>query len=341
MGLLDTGTIPAKVRMVFEGPQTKRLYWGAWVLLGLFMATQDLSRIADFSAKMILEVVLLNLAQNLVWGVLSLLTLRVIQRCPLYASPPWWHWFIHLLTSVAITLAGLVLIGALAFLLEPPKVELFQAFRRFVTAYFSFEYLVGYWGVVGIHEALQLLKRYREREIKVSLLEAKVAQAQLRAIKMQLNPHFLFNTLNAVSALMHSDPSTADRMLVKLSQLLRLSLEQSREEETSLGQELTFLEGYLEIERMRFGNRLRVIFEVPSSLLEAQVPAFVLQPLVESAIQRGISERFDGGTIRICAKKDGGLLCLEVQDEATVARISLPLSMHDSSPLFQGSVQPA
>ncbi len=302
--------------MAFDGPHTKRLYWGAWVLLGLFMATQDILRTTlPLTTRFVGQLLLLNLAQNLFWGLLSLITLRIVRRYPLQVHAPLKHWWAHLAAGVVITTVGLVGIAAMAFLLDPPKWPLLRAFQQFVVSYFSFEYLVSYWGVVGIHEGLQILKSTRERELRVSLLEAKVAQAQLRALQMQLNPHFLFNTLNAVSVLMHTDPATADRMLVKLSQLLRLSLEQSREEETSLGRELAFLEGYLEVERMRLGDRLRVVFEVPGSLLVAQVPTFVLQPLLENAIQHGICERSQGGTIHIRARQEGGMLTMEVQDD--------------------------
>lgn len=355
-----------------------QLYWGAWLLLGLFMATQDIMRTTmPLTAKLVVQLLLLNLAQNLIWGLLSLITLRIVRRFPLHTRPPMKHWWIHLLAGVVITTVGLVLVAELAFLLDPPKSPLL-AFKRFAVAYFSFEFLVCYWGVVGIHEGLQILKRTRERELRVAMLEAKVTQVQLRTLQMQLNPRFLFDTLDAVSVRMHKDPATADRMLVKLSQLLRLSLEQSREEDTTLGRELAFLEAYLEVERARFGDRLRVVVDVPSPLLDAQVPAFVLQPLLEKAIQQGLCEKSQGGTIHIRARQEGGMLTMEVQDDGqrpgtppvpglvvphppmgqaaaqdpgldfqylegggAVARIRLPLSLNDGSPLFIGTVLPA
>ncbi len=301
--------------MAFDGPHKNRLYWGAWVLLGVFMATQDIIRSSmSFTALYVGQILLLNLVQHLSWGLLSLITLRIVRRYPLHTYPPMKHWWVHLAAGVVITMAGLVLVATPAFLWDPPKLPLL-AFKRFAVSYFSFEYLVCYWGVVGIHEGIEILKSTRERELRVSMLEAGVAQAQLRALQMQLNPHFLFNTLNAVSTLMHTEPATADRLLVKLSQLLRLSLEQSREEETSLGQELAFLECYLEVERIRLGDRLRVVFEVPGALLDAQVPAFVLQPLLENAIQHGICEGSQGGNIHIRARQEDGILTMEVQDD--------------------------
>ena len=205
-------------------------------------------------------------------------------------------------------------------LFYPPKLAFLPRLWRFIQSYFHYCYLVYYWGVVGVHEGIEVLRRSKEREAAAYQLEAKLAQAQLQALKMQLNPHFLFNTLNAVSALMHSDPDTADRMLVKLGSLLRLSLEQSREQETSLNQELAFLEGYLEIEQLRFGDRLKVAIEVPKPLLKALVPTFLLQPMVENAIKHGISDRASGGTINIRARVEGQRLCLEVEDDGPGAR---------------------
>jgi len=186
---------------------------------------------------------------------------------------------------------------------------------RFTKWYFHYCFLIYYWGLVGLLEGIAVFRRNRDRQLAASQLEAKLSRAQLQSLKMQLNPHFLFNTLNAVSALMHTDPSTADRMLLKLTNLLRLNLEQALEQETSLEQEIAFLEGYLEIEQLRFGDRLKVQIEVPKSLQEAQVPTFVLQPLVENAIKHGLSDRATGGTIQIRARQDGQRLFLEVEDD--------------------------
>ena len=302
--------------MSFRGPYAKWLYLGAWVLLGLFMATQDILRnTTPLTVKLIFELLMLNQAQILVWAVLSLSTLHVVRRYPLYGAAPLRHWWIHLAAGILTTTAGLTVSGSLAFLLAPPKPPLFMAFQHYVFSFFPFEFLVCYWGVVGIHEGIQILKTTQERELKVSMLEAKVAQAKFRSVQMQLNSRFLFPTLNAVSVLIHSEPATADRMLIKLSQLLRLSLEQSREEETSLGKELALLDGFLEIERMRFGDRLRVEFEVPEAMLDAKVPSFVLQPLLDNAIHHGIFDRAQGGAIHIRARQEEGMLTLEVQDD--------------------------
>jgi len=297
------------------------------------MATQDILRYTTpLTVKLVFELLLLNQAQILIWAVLSLSTLHVVRHYPLYGTAPVRHWWIHLAAGILTTTIGLVVSGSLAFLLAPPKPPLFMAFQQYVFSFFPFEFLVCYWGVVGIHEGIQILKATRERELKVSMLEAKVAQAQFRSVQMQLNPRFLFPTLNAVSVLMHSEPATADRMLIKLSQLLRLSLEQSREEETSLGKELAVLEGFLDVERMRFGDRLRVEFEVSEDLLDAQVPAFVLQPLLENAIHWGIFDHGQGGAIHIRARQEEGMLTLEVQNDGQRQAPVRSTQMPESNP---------
>jgi sensor histidine kinase YesM len=304
--------------MAFFWRSTRWLYWGAWLLFGLFMATQDIVNASGMLTwGKLASLLLLNLGQNLAWGLLSLGTLEVARRFPLRDHPPGRHWAAHLLACAVIVPLGTVTSASMAFLIAPPSGRLLEAYLRFASQFISFEFLVCYWGVVGVHEAIQILKQHQQGEIQVSMLESQLAQAELHAIHVQLNPHFLFNTLNTLSALMHSQPAAADRMLVKLSQLLRSSLEQNREEHTSLGQEVSFLEDYLEIERMRFGERLHVKFEVPVPLRDAQIPSFLLQPLVENAIKHGIAARGGVGTLDIRARQEGPDLVLEVQDDGT------------------------
>jgi LytS/YehU family sensor histidine kinase len=132
---------------------------------------------------------------------------------------------------------------------------------------------------------------------------------------MQLHPHFLFNTLNTISVLMQEDVEAANRMLVRLSELLRLTLRNTDAHEVSLKQELEFLRGYLEIEQTRFQDRLRVRWQVAADTLDAQVPNLLLQPLVENAIRHGIAPRSTAGTIEIRAARRNGTIELQVRDD--------------------------
>lgn len=302
--------------MVFDR-NPRGLYWVAWVLFGLFMAVQDivLWGPVPLTRSLVAKILILNLCQNLAWGVLSLGTLRVCRKYPLHHHPPGRHWAAHLFASVLIVSVGLSIILGIAFVLFPFKGPLLRAFQQEAAKLISFEYLVCYWGVVGLHEGFQILKQDREGALQYSIIESQLAEAELQAIKVQLNPHFLFNTLSALSALIHSDLPKADRMLVKLSRFLRISLERGVEECVGLGQEISLLDDYLDIERVRFGNRLKVILQVPDHLRDAQIPAFVLQPVVENSIKHGIAGREEGGSIVIRAFQEDHDLVIEIQDD--------------------------
>jgi two-component system, LytTR family, sensor kinase len=157
-------------------------------------------------------------------------------------------------------------------------------------------------------------RQYRVRELQTSRLQAQLEKARLQALKSQLQPHFLFNTLNSISALMLTDVVAAERMITLLGDLLRMSLETASTQMTTLNRELEFLTCYIEIEKVRFEERLTVNFDVPTETLEASVPHLLLQPLVDNAIKHGISRLVAGGEIRISARRERAELHLAVSD---------------------------
>ena len=172
-----------------------------------------------------------------------------------------------------------------------------------------------YFTVLGCVYAFTYYKEVRERETQQALLSAQLSEARLNALRMQLHPHFLFNTLNAITVLVRDQRfEDASRMLELLSALLRQVLQSDRAQLTTLDQELRFVEQYLEIERVRFPDRLEVRFAIDESVRNSLVPEFILQPLIENAIRHGISKRIEKGTLIIGARAEAGELVIEIQD---------------------------
>ena len=174
---------------------------------------------------------------------------------------------------------------------------------------------ISYWAILGAGYAFEYYRRFREQQLQASRLQAMLVEAQLHALKMQLHPHFLFNTLHAISALMDEDVKAARRMIARLSELLRLTLENAGQQEVPLRQELQALERYLEIEQIRFQDRLTVQLRIEPETLEARVPNLILQPIVENSIRHGIAPTSDAGKIEIRAARQNGHLELSVRDD--------------------------
>jgi len=168
--------------------------------------------------------------------------------------------------------------------------------------------------IVLVAHAVSYYRRFRERELRAAQLEGQLAKARLQTLKSQLQPHFLFNTMHSISSLMLTDVQAADRMMTRLGDLLRMSLESAGTQITTLSRELEFLNCYLEIEKVRFAERLTVILDIAPETLDASVPHLLLQPLVDNAVKHGISKLRTGGEIRISANAKDGELQLEISD---------------------------
>jgi signal transduction histidine kinase len=175
--------------------------------------------------------------------------------------------------------------------------------------------MMTYWAIAGLSHALLYYGESQRRALRASQLETRLVEAQMAALRQQLQPHFLFNTLHAISALMHTDVEAADRTLIRLSDLLRMTLENMGQPEITLQAELDFLAKYLEIEQTRFADRLFVKFEIEPETLDVLVPTLLLQPLVENAIKHGIARKSGPGHIQITARRDNAKLWIEVRDD--------------------------
>jgi two-component system, LytTR family, sensor kinase len=175
--------------------------------------------------------------------------------------------------------------------------------------------MMTYWAIAGLSHAVLYYRESRDRALRSAQLETKLAEAQLKALQQQLHPHFLFNTLHAISTLMHRDVEAADRTLMRLSDLLRMTLENFGRPEITLHDELDFLSKYLQIEQTRFADRLQVRFDVHPDTLDTCVPSLLLQPIVENAIKHGVARKPGPGHVDISARRDGDKLRVEVRDD--------------------------
>jgi two-component system, LytTR family, sensor kinase len=172
-----------------------------------------------------------------------------------------------------------------------------------------------YWALLGLQHAVDYHREVRARDVAAARLETRLVEAQLQALHRQVHPHFLFNTLHAISALVHRDPDRADAMIERLSDMLRVTLSTVGVQEVTVRQELDFLRAYLDIEQVNFGARLRVLVDIDPGTLDALVPNLVLQPLAENALRHGLAPLPGGGTLAITVRRDGESLVAQIGDD--------------------------
>jgi two-component system, LytTR family, sensor kinase len=258
----------------------------------------------------------------------DLLLNRAIEEytCALFVPPLFWlvhrypidrrHWRQNIPLLAGASLLFVVI--KYAFVLRPVWALIFS--RSYGTLYQALvpntvPVLFDFWGVIGVAHAVEFYRRAQERERVAAALRVQLSQAQLEALKSQLHPHFLFNTLNSVTTLMHRDVGAADQMVTNLADLLRVTLQHRGAHEISLGEELDLLERYVSIVRVRFRDRLTVSYTIPTELRDALVPHFLLQPLVENALEHGIGQRPGPGRLEISAERVGDELRVSVCDD--------------------------
>jgi two-component system, LytTR family, sensor kinase len=282
--------------------------WGAWMLVGFFFASQIYFYFSSTEKPMPLVTALAW--QLLAVAVFALSTPPVLWLARRYRiGRNYWRRNIlaHALFGVLFSSAWAVCHIVLDFWFGGIMGELTgRKLGRMVFTMLDRELLV-YCIIVLLSHASNYYQRYREGELRAS-------QAQLQALKMQLHPHFLFNSLHSISALVHTDPEAADRMIARLGDFLRMTLDNSAVQEVSLRQELEFLNCYLDIERIRFRDRLTTRLEVDPRTLGCRVPNLILQPIVENAIRHGVAPRSAPGRVEIRAERRDDILRLEVRD---------------------------
>ena len=302
-----------------------------WLLLGIGSAGPLQQKFAEQGVTLSLHD--LRIAQAIdwaVWAALLPLIFATLDRFPLRRG----LWPRHLPAWVGAALAfgalhaavALPLLHLAARLLQVPSEVLalpaLRLSRQVLDDAANFNLaVIAYLSIQWIHRSRG--ERARVREVERSLREAR-----LHALALELQPHFLFNTLNGIAALVRSDARTAEQMLIRLSDLLRLTLDAGRAGQLTLGEELRQLEMYLGLQQMRHGSRLTVRTDVPAEVRDARVPAMLLQPLVENALSHGIGARPGPGTLGVRAWRENGQLCLAVEDDG----VGVP----DGGPARQG-----
>ena len=251
----------------------------------------------------------------LIFGVLTYIPYSLSYRFPFKRNQIGTTLLIHLSGAVAVALLWTFLGDVLAVLLvRRPGVTFARYYAVSILTNFSL-CLFLYFAVLGCIYAFSYYREAREREAQQAQLAAQLAEARLGALRMQLNPHFLFNSLNAITVLVR-DQNTRDasRMLELLSGVLRQVLQNERRQEVTLEEELEFLDKYLAIEQVRFSDRLQVKWSVDAAVRDALVPEFILQPLVENAVRHGIAKRSEAGFIEINGTEIDGELLLRIRD---------------------------
>ena len=175
--------------------------------------------------------------------------------------------------------------------------------------------LVEYWIIFAIFTAFDFQRKYRNKQLQLAQLKTQLSGAQLNALRLQLQPHFLFNTLNTISSLMEVNTKDAQKIISKLANLLRTVLEKNKRNKTLLREELAFIKSYLDIEQVRFSDRLEIQYDIDPQSLDILVPSLILQPLVENAVKHGFSNRPEAGKIEVTTRKNGSYLELYVKDD--------------------------
>jgi len=323
---------------VFHKNQRRRASYFVllWIGIGLFFGTKRIIETHVYGYSYPWDRALgWQLWEWSLWGLLSLIVFAVCRVCERRSLGWGKQGLIHALAGSGVALAQGFLAAFGSHLeawwrgwpaMQDGKPWSFVTIEKVTVVNHFHQNLLIYAAMVAAWHAVRHYKRARERELRAVELEAELAHAQLQALRAQLHPHFLFNTLNTVAELIHHEPRKAEEMILQLSELLRLALQSQATQEVALAEEIAFARRYLEIEQTRLGERLTVEWAIADETLSARVPNLILQPLVENAIRHGIAPFTKPGRVVIRARREDGQLNLQVCDTgcAPEGRSSMP-----------------
>lgn len=262
------------------------------------------------------EVALPQFGRAVMWALMAPLILRMREKMPL-SRGHWWGGIGFHLGMSFVVMATYYLGRMLAYMLfwEELSGEFWPtAFKSFYGR--NIIDMAYYWAVLAFGYSLEIYHRYKNEELKSVQLEARLVETELKALREQLRPHFLFNTLNTISVLVREKKNDdAVTLIARLSSLLRMSLDNTRVHEVTVRQEMDFLERYIDIQKARFSDRLNVGIAIEPAAMEARIPNLLLQPLVENAILHGIASKSGPGRVDVTGRVEDGKLHLEVRDD--------------------------
>jgi len=303
-------------------------YLGLWGVVAVVFAVQrflrdDLLGTTEWS---IFDYLRWSVIQWYTWAGLAPQVFRLAAHYPVRLPLRLRELGIPLLISLGMTTIALLIGATVSTLFEPSGLA--EQWRQFLGQHAATGMLTC-WALFALQQAMQFREEKTRRELEASQLASELAQSRLQVLRTQLQPHFLFNTMHAIATLLHEDTSSAEDMLLRLSDLLRAFLEDCEGQEITLRHELVLLDLYLGIQRTRFKDRLGTRIYVAPDTLGAAVPSLILQPIVENAIRHGIGERLGEDCIEIESRRDGDMLSLEVRNRnSTLEFGDAPTSGH-------------
>jgi two-component system, LytTR family, sensor kinase len=294
------------------------VFLSGWVALGLLIGCEELAEISLGGYKIPPWAPLVGGAfQFLLWGLIFLGMWRFL-RVSIQSASPRQMLLQYLPLSLLVSVFQEVVFVAVFRYQIPGKHHTYWGrLERYLSSELISDILV-FWIVFALFRSISYYQRFREREQMATRLEGQLVQARLQALQMELNPHFLFNTLNCVSSLMRSDPDSADEMLERLSSLLRITLAKGEAQRIPLQEEMEVIQLYVSIQELRFGDRVRHSIQVTPEAWDALVPTMILQPIVENAYVHGIARSLGVGTITIKASIEGDTLCISIRNAGCV-----------------------
>lgn len=289
------------------------LIWGIWTIVALFFSSQVY--VMNYAEKqpMRYSEFILQASACYLWALATPLVLWLARRFRIDRS----NWLrragLHLVISIVLT-ATLIASHFILYMVFMGRAGNIVPLRMANFIYYNLDrWVLFYWVILLLNHAFNYYHSYRKGELKAAQLHTQLVQSQLEALKMQVHPHFLFNTLHSISALLSRDTEAARKMITRLGDFLRLTLENSGSMEVTLQQEIEFLHGYLEIERIRFQDRLTTEIKVDPEVLDVRVPNLILQPIVENAMRHAIGNS-SSGRVEVTAAPRNGVVRIEVKD---------------------------